>query len=328
MKKSIGPNTYLYPLPVVAVNTFDKNNQANSMIASWTGVINSSPSMISVSLRKATYSHDLIIERKAFTVSIPSKKHIYEMDFIGTLSGRNLNKIAHTGLTTEVSDVVDAPYIKEFPITLECELVKYDELGLHTMFIAEVIDIKIDEEYLNENAMPDMRKIDPIAYAHGDRAYYEVGKYLGRANRMWQTTHLNEAINDLDEKAIIDLIHGYYKKLDDSAPIDDFNRFVHWHTFKMINGDMILDSYEKYQSWYEEIKQTMFNKKHMIEKIAIEPLEGKAYSVEIEMTFTADTWAPGMARSENLEVKGSIEWVVLKTLNGMKISTYKILESK
>ena len=134
----------ILPLPSVVVGTYDNDNNANMMTAAWTGIVNSSPTMISVSLRKATYSYSNIIDKKAFTICIPSKKHVLEMDYVGTVSGRRENKFERTGLTSVKSEVVDAPYVSEFPVVLECKLVKYDDLGLHTMFIGEVIDVKID----------------------------------------------------------------------------------------------------------------------------------------------------------------------------------------
>lgn len=187
MKKSVGSNTYIFPLPSVVVGTYDNDNKPNMMTAAWTGIVNSFPTMISVSLRKATYSYSNIIDKKAFTIGIPSKKHILEMDYVGTVSGKRENKFESTGLTPVKSELVNAPYVSEFPVVLECKLVKYDDLGLHTMFIGEVIDVKIDEAYLKENGMPDILKIDPISYIHGEREYYGIGEYLGKANRMWKT---------------------------------------------------------------------------------------------------------------------------------------------
>ena len=93
---------------------------------------------MAVSLRKATYSHENILERKAFTLSIASEDHVKEVDYFGLVSGRTTDKFAATKLTPVKSKLVDAPYVKEFPLVLECKLVHVSDLGLHTQFMGEV----------------------------------------------------------------------------------------------------------------------------------------------------------------------------------------------
>jgi flavin reductase (DIM6/NTAB) family NADH-FMN oxidoreductase RutF len=121
------------------------------------------------------------VERRAFTVNIPSDRYLKETDYIGIVSGRDTDKFSATKLTPVKSDLVDAPYVKEFPLILECKLRHTIELGLHTQFIGEVIDAKADETVL-ENGLPDMRKVNPFLYAPIARKYYSVGKYLGDAH--------------------------------------------------------------------------------------------------------------------------------------------------
>ena len=328
MKKSIGPNTYLFPLPTVTVNVYDEEGNANMMTASWTGVVNSNPSMISVSLREATFTHELIIQKKAFTVSIPSRKHILEMDFVGTESGKKVDKFLATGLTAVKSNLVDAPYVDEFPITLECELVKYEKLGLHTMFIAEVKDVKIDADYLDNKGLPDIKKLDPVSYAHGERAYYEIGSYVGKANKMWQSTLLNNTMLAGDKRDIVNLIHEYYNKLDESLPLSEFMDLINWNTFEMVNGDLIINSLDKYSNWYSDVVTSMFNKKHIIEKLTIEENSNGNHTVNMDMHFSANQWTPGHARSEDIIVLGKIKWQVSRhpETGQMRIDKYYIIE--
>ena len=120
MKKSLGAQTIVYPTPVFIVGSYDKNNKPNAMAVAWGGICCSSPPCVAVSLRAATYSHGNIMAKKAFTVNIPSEKYVKECDYFGIASGRNKNKFGATGLTAVKSDIVDAPYIKEFPLVLEC----------------------------------------------------------------------------------------------------------------------------------------------------------------------------------------------------------------
>lgn len=181
MKKSLGAKALLCPCPVVVVGTYDKEGKPNIMTAAWCGVVNSKPPNISVSLRKATYSYDSIIEKQAFTVSIPSDNYVGETDHVGVFSGKDTDKFAANKLTAVKSDLVDAPYVSEFPMVLECRLIKYDDLGLHTIFIGEVVDVKVDESCLNDNGKPDLKKLNPFTYIPAEGSYYGLGELLGRA---------------------------------------------------------------------------------------------------------------------------------------------------
>lgn len=177
MKTSIDPHTWAVPSPVWIVGTYDKDNKPNVMTAAWGGICCSAPPCIYVSLRKATYSYGNIIERKAYTVSIPGEKYIREADYIGIASGRNTDKFKDTALTPMGSHLVDAPYVNEFPLILECKLVRTEELGRHTMFVGEIVGIKADEDALT-NGRPDIQKIKPIIFSSGDRGYHSVGNRL------------------------------------------------------------------------------------------------------------------------------------------------------
>ena len=181
MKKSIGAKTIIYPIPILVVGTYDKAGKPNVMTAAWGGICCSSPPCVAVSLRKATYSYGNIVERKAFTINIPSETYVKEIDYFGIVSGKNKDKFSATGLTPVKSDLVDAPYVKEFPFALECRLLHTIEIGLHTQFIGEIMDIKADESMLDENGSLDIEKIKPISFAPESRTYYRVGQYLGKA---------------------------------------------------------------------------------------------------------------------------------------------------
>jgi flavin reductase (DIM6/NTAB) family NADH-FMN oxidoreductase RutF len=136
---------------------------------------------VAVSLRKATYTHGNLMKRRAFTVNVPSQSQVRQTDYIGIVSGRDVDKFAATGYTPVPSDLVDAPYIQEFPLILECKVLQVIELGMHTQFIGQIIDVKADEEVLNAAGHPDILKVLPILFSPGEAAYYGVGEPLGRA---------------------------------------------------------------------------------------------------------------------------------------------------
>ena len=126
----------------MVVGTYDKQEKPNIMTAGWVGICCSKPPCIAVSLRKARYTYSNIVERRAFTVSVPSEKYIKETDYVGIASGKKVEKFSATKLTAVKSDLVDAPYVNEFPLVLECRLLHTIEIGLHTQFIGEILDVK------------------------------------------------------------------------------------------------------------------------------------------------------------------------------------------
>lgn len=136
---------------------------------------------MAVSLRAATYSHGNIEKKKAFTVNIPSEKYVKVTDYFGIASGRDTDKFEATGLTSIRSDLVDAPYIDEFPLVLECRLINTVEIGLHTQFVGEILDVKAEAAIIGENGLSDIEKAQPILFAPDSHRYFGLGKYLGKA---------------------------------------------------------------------------------------------------------------------------------------------------
>lgn len=181
MKKSLGAKTLLFPTPVLLVGTYDNDGKPNLMTAAWGGICCSQPPCVAVSLRKATYSYAAIVERKAFTIGIPSEAWIKEADYAGIASGREVNKFAETGLTAVRSELVDAPYAAEFPFVLECRLLHTLEIGLHTQFVGEIIDVKADTSVLADDGQPDILKIKPLVFDTAHRGYHGIGPLLGQA---------------------------------------------------------------------------------------------------------------------------------------------------
>jgi len=180
MKKSLGPRTLAFPTPVWVVGTYDANGKANAMTAAWGCICCSKPPCIAVSLRQATYSYGNLKARGAFTISVPSEAYVKEADYFGIASGREVNKFDRAHLTPVSSTLVDAPFVGEFPLVLECKVIHTIEIGLHTQFIGEILDVKADEAVLNKG-FPDIEKVRPIIFGPEVRSYHGIGKYLGQA---------------------------------------------------------------------------------------------------------------------------------------------------
>jgi flavin reductase (DIM6/NTAB) family NADH-FMN oxidoreductase RutF len=181
MKKSLGAKTILYPTPVLLVGTYDAAGRPNIMTAAWGGICCSSPPCVAVSLRKATYTYGNLVQQGGFTINIPSDKYAVQADYCGMVSGKKADKFAETGLTPVRSALVNAPYIEELPLVLECKLVHQIELGLHTLFVGEILDVKANEDVLDDKGVPDVEKLKPFFYAPEANAYYGTGKRLGDA---------------------------------------------------------------------------------------------------------------------------------------------------
>lgn len=179
MKKSLGAKAVVYPTPVFVVGTYNDDGRPNVATAAWSGICCSSPPCIAVSLRKATLTYENIMAREVFTVNVPSEDYVVEVDFFGIAQGRKVDKFVKTGLTAVRSPLVEAPYIKEFPFILECRLMQSVELGLHTQFIGEILNIEADESICREDGVIDVEKVRPLVYSPEIRRYFGLGKYLG-----------------------------------------------------------------------------------------------------------------------------------------------------
>jgi len=181
MKKSLGAKTLAQPSPVWLVGTYDAQSKPNIATIAWGGICCSPPPCVTISLRKATYTHGCIMERKAYTISIPSVALAKEVDYVGIASGKNVDKFAETKLTPVRSELVDAPYVQECPVVIECKLLHTFEIGIHTQFIGEIIDVKAEDTVLDEQGLTDIVKVKPFVFDTGQRAYYGIGERIGKA---------------------------------------------------------------------------------------------------------------------------------------------------
>jgi flavin reductase (DIM6/NTAB) family NADH-FMN oxidoreductase RutF len=181
MKKSLGAETLAFPTPVWCVGSYDTNGTPNLATVAWGGVCCSQPPCVTISLAKARYSYDNIMHTKAYTVCIPSEEYVKKVDYCGIFSGREMNKFEKAGLIPIQSELTNAPYVAEFPVAIECKVVHIYDLGKHTQFIGQILDVKIDESVLNNNNLPVLEKLKPFAYGPKINTYHGLGKKLGQA---------------------------------------------------------------------------------------------------------------------------------------------------
>jgi flavin reductase (DIM6/NTAB) family NADH-FMN oxidoreductase RutF len=182
MKKvTLEPVPVLHPHPVLLVGTFGSDGKPNLMNAAWGGICCSDPPCVAVSLREATLTYHNIVHAKAFTVGIPSRKHVEAADYVGIVSGRDREKFREAGLTPQTSEKVNAPLVAELPFSLECKLLQHHKLGTHTIFIGEIVGIQADEDVLGPRGVPDIEKTQAILWGgFGNNHYFAVGEKLAR----------------------------------------------------------------------------------------------------------------------------------------------------
>ena len=171
------PGTFEYPIPAVMVSCGDME-KSNIITVAWTGILNSNPAMVYISIRQSRYSYDIINKTKEFAINLTNKSLAYATDWCGVKSGRDVDKFKEAHLTKQKAKYVKCPLIKESPVSIECKVVDVKDLGSHTMFIAEVLSIDADEKYIDEKGAFDISKCDLIAYANG--GYYPLGKKIGK----------------------------------------------------------------------------------------------------------------------------------------------------
>ncbi|MGN0383150.1 MAG: flavin reductase family protein [Eubacterium sp.] len=172
------PGNMLYPLPVVMVSSADKAGNTNILTIAWTGTVCSDPAMVYVSVRKERHSYNMIKETGEFVINLTTEKLAFATDFCGVKSGRDIDKFEAMGLTREKAEYVSAPLIKESPVNIECKVTDIIPCGSHDMFMADVVAVHADDQYMDEKGRFDLAKANPIVYSHGE--YYCIGQKLGK----------------------------------------------------------------------------------------------------------------------------------------------------
>ncbi len=176
-KVNFKPGNMLYPLPAVMVSLADAKGQSNIITIGWVGTVNSDPPMVSISVRPERFSHHMLLETGEFVINLTNEKTAYATDLCGVKSGRDTDKWALANLHPMKSDVVKCPAIAECPVNIECRVTKRMELGSHDMFLAEVVAVHADDEFMDEKGSFHLEKACPITYSHG--TYFSLGKSLG-----------------------------------------------------------------------------------------------------------------------------------------------------
>ena len=171
------PGNMLYPLPAVMISVRGKDGQDNIFTVAWVGTVCTNPPMVSISVRPERYSYQALEETGEFVINLTTEALTKATDYCGVRSGRDHDKFKECHLTKEEAKHVAVSMIGESPVNIECKVASVHPLGSHTMFVANVLAVHVDDQYMNENGKFCLEDADPIVYSHG--TYLSLGKELG-----------------------------------------------------------------------------------------------------------------------------------------------------
>ncbi len=162
------------PAALVTCGTIEK---PNVLTVGWTGIVCTRPPMTYISVRPERFSHDIIMNSGEFVINLTTSAMVKQVDFCGVKSGKNTDKITACGFHTIPANKVSVPLIDECPVSLECKVTENKLLGSHTMFLAEIIGVDVDEKYIDSKGKLNLQQCGLAAYAHGE--YFALGRKLG-----------------------------------------------------------------------------------------------------------------------------------------------------
>lgn len=178
MKQSWKPGTMIYPLPAVLVSCGESEQEYNLFTVAWTGTVCTNPPMCYISVRPERHSYDIIKRTGEFVINLTTASLARATDWCGVRSGRDYDKFSEMGLTAEPAAVVSAPVVGESPVSIECRVRQVIELGSHDMFLADVVNVLVDEQYINtETGKLELDRAEIITYSHGE--YFRLGEMIG-----------------------------------------------------------------------------------------------------------------------------------------------------
>ena len=177
MRKDIKIVPAIFPMPVLMIATYNEDGSVDVMNAAWGTAFDFKQIKLFISDGHKTTKN---IERTGcFTVSLATTEYLKESDYFGIASGNNVkDKFERTGMTAVKSEHVDAPIIQEYPVCMECKAIELD--GGYGV-LGEIVNLSVDEKYIDENGNPDLSKMNTLAYDPFTHGYYEVTKKVGQA---------------------------------------------------------------------------------------------------------------------------------------------------
>ena len=179
MKQDWKPGTMIYPLPALLVSCGSTEEEYNIITVAWAGTICTNPAMCYISVRPERHSYPILKRNMEFVINLTTKSMAFATDWCGVRSGKDYNKFEEMKLTPGKAKIVSAPIIEESPLCIECRVKEIISLGSHDMFIADVVNVKADDKYLNaETGKFELSEANPLVYVPG--GYFELGPKIGK----------------------------------------------------------------------------------------------------------------------------------------------------
>ncbi len=172
------PGNMLYPVPAVMVSCQRPDERPNILTVAWAGTICSDPAMVSISVRPERYSYEIIKETGEFAINLVTKDLTFATDYCGVKSGRDVDKFREMKLTPVAVEGISAPGIGESPLILACRVTEVKPLGTHDLFLAEVVSVSVNEEFMDKTGKFHLNDTKLMAYSHGE--YFCLGEKLGK----------------------------------------------------------------------------------------------------------------------------------------------------
>ena len=180
MRKNLGSQPAVFPMPVLMVASYDENGTVQVMNAAWGMICDMDKIALFIDEDHATTR--AIRQTGAFTVSIADKDHMDVADYFGIATGNKMpDKFERSGYHAEKSTYVNAPVITEFPVTLECELAEITQTeNLHAV-VGRIVNVSADEKVLSENGKIDPMKLNALIFDQFQNGYYVATQKVGKA---------------------------------------------------------------------------------------------------------------------------------------------------
>lgn len=180
MRKNLGVQPAVFPMPVLMIAAYDENGTVNVMNAAWATVCDMDKIALIIDEDHKTTKN--IKATKAFTVSIADKAHMDGADFFGIATGNKMpDKFAKSGYHAEKSAFVNAPIITEFPVALECELAEIVETDNIYAVIGKIVNVSADESVVAEDGKIEPMKLNALIFDQFRSGYYTASEKVGQA---------------------------------------------------------------------------------------------------------------------------------------------------
>ena len=178
MKKNIGKDLIMAPMPVLIIGTYDEKGTPNAMNAAWGTQCDMNAITIFLSKHKTTEN---LQTHKAFTVAFATKETLVASDYFGIESGNKVNKIEKAGFKAIKAEHVEAPIFEQYPVTLECEVLEMADDDGGYRLVGKVVNVVAEDTVLDEKGRVDLDKLNLICYDGATHAYRSIGKAIGQA---------------------------------------------------------------------------------------------------------------------------------------------------